>query len=88
MCWILSETRTYKGVLSTQEDYCAWIDARSTTSIMVKAGCHHVKAYSEPDFKVYADKVKRSIIEASEWGKCFYLIYGRKAERKSILKSQ
>jgi hypothetical protein len=25
--WILSETRTYRSVLSTKEDYCAWIGA-------------------------------------------------------------
>lgn len=71
MRWILSEIRAYKEVLSTREDYCAWIGARSTASVLLKAGCHHVKACTEPNFKVSANSVRRSTAEASEWSKKF-----------------
>jgi hypothetical protein len=27
MRWVNSETRTYKSILSVQEDYCTWIGA-------------------------------------------------------------
>jgi hypothetical protein len=69
MCWILSETHVYKDVLSTREDYCAWIGTRSTTSVLLKAGCNHVRTCMEPNFKVSTDNVQRSIVEASEWSK-------------------
>jgi hypothetical protein len=49
--WILSETRTYRSVFSTKEDYCAWIGTRSTASILLKAGCSHVRSCTDPDFK-------------------------------------
>lgn len=71
MRWILSEIRAYKNVLSTREDYCAWIGTRSTASILLKAGCQHIKACSEPDFDVSAENVRRSTTEASEWGRKF-----------------
>lgn len=71
MRWILSEIRAYKEVLSTREDYCAWIGARSTASVLLKAGCHHVKACTEPNFEVSANSVRRSTAEASEWSKKF-----------------
>jgi hypothetical protein len=69
MCWILSETRAYKGVLSTRDDYYAWIGTRSTTSVLLKAGCNHVRTCTEPNFKVSANNVQSSIVEAPEWSK-------------------
>ncbi|KAL5647158.1 hypothetical protein ACJX0J_041513, partial [Zea mays] len=71
MRWILSEIHAYKNVLSTREDYCAWIGARSTASILLKVGCQHIKACSEPDFEVSAENVRRLTAEASEWGRKF-----------------
>jgi hypothetical protein len=71
MRWILSETHAYKGVLSTQEGYYAWIGTRSTASVLLKTGCHHVKTCTKLEFKVSTDSVRRSTIEASEWGKMF-----------------
>jgi hypothetical protein len=41
MRWVLSETRAYKSVLSTREDYFARLGARST-SVLLKAGCNHL----------------------------------------------
>jgi hypothetical protein len=38
MRWVLSETRAFKSVLSSREDYCPWIGARSTDSVLLKAG--------------------------------------------------
>jgi hypothetical protein len=69
MRWILSKTHAYKGVLSTQKDYCAWIGARSTASVLLKDGCQNMKACTEHDFEVSTDSVRRSAVEASEWGK-------------------
>jgi hypothetical protein len=40
MRWVLSETRAFKGVLSAREDYCAWIRARSTASVLLKSGAN------------------------------------------------
>lgn len=71
MRWILSEIREYKGVPSTRKDYYTWIGARSTASILLKAGCHHVRACTEPGFEVSANTVRRSTVEASEWGNKF-----------------
>jgi hypothetical protein len=68
MWWMLSETRAYKSVLLAREDYCAWICARST---LLKAGCNLLKICNDPDFKVSADHIRRSTIEASELSKKF-----------------
>jgi hypothetical protein len=81
MGWVLSATREFKGVLSVGEDYCAWIGARSTVSILLKAGYKHVKACTDPDFKVPADNVQRSTVEALEWSKKFYLRFGKGVEK-------
>ena len=81
MRWVLSETHEFKGVLSAREDYCAWIDARSTVSILLKVGYKHVKACTDPDFKVSADNVQRSTVEALEWSKKFYLRFEKGVEK-------
>jgi hypothetical protein len=57
MRWVLNETRAFRSVLSVREDYCAWIDARSTASILLKARCNHVKVCTDPDLRVPADHV-------------------------------
>jgi hypothetical protein len=46
-----------------------------------------VKMCIDPNFEVYADSVKRSTIEALEWAKNSYLIYGQWVEKKSLAKS-
>jgi hypothetical protein len=55
MRWVLSETSAYKSALSAREDYCAWIDARSTTSFLMKVGCNHLKICIDPNFRVSVD---------------------------------
>lgn len=87
MRWILSEIRAFKGVLSTREDYCAWVGAQSTASVLLGAGCRHVKDYTGPDSKVSADSVRRLTAEASEWGGNSYLIYGRRVAKKLVLRN-
>jgi hypothetical protein len=88
MRWVLSETRALKVVLSAQEDYCDWIGARSTASVLLKFGCKHVRAYMDPNFKVSADNVQRSTIEASEWSKKFLSeIWRRDGKELSIEES-
>lgn len=67
--WIHAKVGAFNGILSTRGDYCAWICARSTTSVLLKAGCSHLKACLDSDFNVPMENVKRSTIEASEWGK-------------------
>jgi hypothetical protein len=69
--WVLNETRAFKGILSAREDYCAWIGARSTASVLLKARCKHVKTCTNPNFKVSVDDVRRSTVEALEWSKKF-----------------
>jgi hypothetical protein len=86
--WILNEIHAYKSILSTREDYYTWIGARSTALVILKATCSHMKICTDPDFAVSVDSVRRSIIEASEWSKSSYLIYGQRAEKKSVLKSR
>jgi hypothetical protein len=71
MRWVLNETCAFEGALLDQEDYCAWIGARSTASVLLKVGCNHVKACTDPDFRVSTDHVRKSIVEASEWSKKF-----------------
>jgi hypothetical protein len=56
MWWVLSETCAFKSVLSAREDYCEWIGARSTTLVLLKVGCNHVKVCTD-DFRVSADHV-------------------------------
>jgi hypothetical protein len=65
MRWVLSETCGFKRVLSTREDYCAWIGARSTASVLLKARCNHVWAFTDLDFRVSAIHVRRSTVEVS-----------------------
>jgi hypothetical protein len=66
MRWGLSETHAFKGVLSAREDYYAWINVRSTASVLLKGRCNHVRACTDLDFRVFADHVRRSTVEASE----------------------
>jgi hypothetical protein len=82
MRWVLSETRAFKSVLSAREDYCAWIGARSTTSVFLKVECNHVRVCIDHDFKVFADHVQRLTIKASECLKISYQKYGRGVEKK------
>jgi hypothetical protein len=56
---------------STRYDYCAWIGARSTTSVLLKARCIHMKTCIDSDFEVSVENIKRSTIEALEQGKKF-----------------
>jgi hypothetical protein len=69
MRWILSETHAYKSVLSTRENYYAWIGTLTAASVLLKVVCNHVKAYNLPDFKVSVDSIRRSTIEALESSK-------------------
>jgi hypothetical protein len=46
--WVLSETCAFKSVLSAREDYCAWISARSTASVLLKVRCNHLKICIDP----------------------------------------
>jgi hypothetical protein len=88
MSWVLSETRAFKGVLSAQEDYCAWIDARSTTSVLLKTGCKHVSACTDLDFKISADHVRRSTAKTLEWSKkVLSEIWKRGGKELSIVES-
>jgi hypothetical protein len=54
----------------------------------LNVGCSQVKMCIYPNFEVYADSVRRSIVEASEWAKKSCLIYGQWVEKKSLSKSQ
>jgi hypothetical protein len=87
MRWILSEIHAYKNILSTREDYYTWIGAQSTL-VLPKVGCGHMKICTDPDFKVSVDSVRRSTVEASQWGKSSCLTYGQRAEKKYVLESQ
>jgi hypothetical protein len=81
MKWIYGEVGAFKGIFSTREDYCAWIGARSTNSVLLKVSYGHLKTCLDPDFEVTMESVRRSTIEASEWG-IFYLIYGQRVRRR------
>jgi hypothetical protein len=48
MRWVLSETRAFKSVLSAREDYCAWIGARSTTSVFSESGVQSCEGLHRP----------------------------------------
>lgn len=56
--WIDREVESFGEILSTSKDYCAWIGARSTTSIFEKASCKHIKTIGQPDFMVSLEDVK------------------------------
>jgi hypothetical protein len=82
MRWLLNETRAFKSVLSAQEDYCAWIGAQSTASVFLKARCNHLMVWTDPNFRVSLDHIRRSTIEALKWSKNSYLKNGSWAEKK------
>jgi phenylalanine-4-hydroxylase len=69
MRWILNEIQAYKIIISTQEDYCAWIAARSPAMVFLNAGCGHVKMCTDPNFDDFVDNVRRSTTKASKWAK-------------------
>jgi hypothetical protein len=71
MQWIFGEVVAFKNILSTRADYCAWIGTQSTASILLKAGCNHMKTCTDLDFEVSIENVWMSTAEASEWGKKF-----------------
>jgi hypothetical protein len=71
MQWVLSENRAYKSFLSAREYYCAWIGARRTTLVLMKAGCIHLRTCTNPDSRVSADHVQRLTVEPSECSKKF-----------------
>jgi hypothetical protein len=71
MRWILKETQAFKDILSDRQDFCDWIGAQSTTSVLLKGECKHVKTCTDPDFNVSADNVRWLTIEASKWSKKF-----------------
>jgi hypothetical protein len=77
MRWVLSETNSFKSVLSAREDYCAWIGTRSNASILLKVGCNHVKVCTEPNFRVSTNHVRRSILKLRSGLKNSYLKLGR-----------
>jgi hypothetical protein len=88
MRWVLRETYHFKGVLSAREEYCAWIGTQSTASVLLKSRCNQVRAWTDPDFKVSADHVRRSTIKASEWFEKFlYEIWKRGGKELSIEES-
>jgi hypothetical protein len=70
---IYGEVGAFKGVLSIQEHYCAWIGAQSTTSALFGVGYNHVKACTDPNFKIYLENVKWSSTKALDWDKKFLL---------------
>lgn len=82
MEWIDGEVESFDKVLSTWDDYCAWIDARSTTSVLEKAGCEHVKTVERPNFKISFENVKTPLDVASNAGQKFLLTFGEE-EAKS-----
>jgi hypothetical protein len=91
MRWVLSETCAFKSVLSAQEDYCAWIGTRSTASVLLKGGCNHVRACTDPNFRVSTDHIQRSTVEALEWSKKFlYDIWkrGKRNKHRRIYKEK
>jgi hypothetical protein len=71
MRWILGKVGAFKGILSTREDYCTWIGAWRIASVLLKAGCSHIKTCMDLDFKVSVENVKKSTVEALEWGQKF-----------------
>jgi hypothetical protein len=85
MRWIHGEVGAFKVILSTQEDYCAWIGAQSTSLVLLRAGFGHLKTCLDPDFKVSIEHVKRSTVEASEWGKNFLFDIWLKGEKEIAL---
>jgi hypothetical protein len=54
-------------VLSTREDYYAWIGARSVASMLEKVDCEHVKIIGKPDFKVSQDDVEKPSLKPPKW---------------------
>lgn len=65
--WINDKVEAFGEVLSTREDYCAWIGARSATSMLEKVDCEHVKIIGNPDFKVSQDDVKKPSLKPPKW---------------------
>ena len=71
MRWIYGKVCTFKGVLSTREDYCACIAARSTASALLRVGCNHIKTCLNPNFTLPIENVRRLSAKALKWGKKF-----------------
>jgi hypothetical protein len=70
--WVDGEVEAFGEILSTREDYCAWIGARNTTSILQKPGCNHVKVCCDPSFPLSLDGVRKPSVEASNLGRRFF----------------
>jgi hypothetical protein len=65
--WINDKVVAFGEVLSTREDYCAWIGARSAASMLEKVDCEHVKIIGKPDFKVFQDDVENPSLKPPKW---------------------
>jgi hypothetical protein len=70
--WIKGEVEAVDEVLSTRGDYCASKGAREIASLLKKAGCEHVRAAIQPEFKLSIHNIKVPLAEASKVGRKFY----------------
>jgi hypothetical protein len=82
MRWVLSETRAFKSVLSAREDYYAWIGARSTASVLLKAGCNHVRVSTYPILEFLMTMSEDRLSKLQSGLKNSYLKFGRGEEKK------
>lgn len=70
--WVDGEVEAFGKILSTREDYCAWIGIRSIASMLKKGCCDHVKVVGQLDFELSLEDVKRPLADASIVGKWFF----------------
>jgi hypothetical protein len=56
--WMEGEVEAFDEVLSTHGDYCTSVGARGVALILEKAGCEHIKAVIQLEFKFSIENIK------------------------------
>jgi hypothetical protein len=70
--WISGEAEAFEEILTDRGDICAFTGARGIATILVKAGCDHVKAVAQTEATFSTDDTRDHSTKATLVGEKFY----------------
>lgn len=78
--WSDEEVDAFDEVLYTKQDYCTFVGSQSTTSMLEKARCTHLKTIGHPNFGISLDDIKKPSTDVSNVIKRFFTLIWSKGE--------
>jgi hypothetical protein len=70
--WLSGEVETFEEILSDRGDVCVFSGARGISSILLNAGCDHIKTIAQSKAAFSIDDTKDPSAEATLMGGKFY----------------